>query len=197
MIKNKNEVRFFYETHKMSLKDVAAHFNMSYRTLAHWVKCERWEAGKGIDNIENESIRGEIVKAEFASVLDSAKNKIKREINANVGAYASEIESVVRDNMLNESVNQVLLMAISQDFIQKNIMLSGLLAKDELLRMNALRDPAKPDPMFIACAEKVARIFESMQVSLYGKDAPKIAASSESVDYSKMSENELLAIINS
>jgi len=76
MLKNKNEIRFFYETHKMAKKDVAAHFGISYRTLAHWIQCEKWVQGKGIDNIENKSIRGEIVKSEFASVLDSAKKKL-------------------------------------------------------------------------------------------------------------------------
>lgn len=197
MLKNKNEIRLFYETHKMAKKDVAAHFDISYRTLAHWVKTEKWVCGKGIDNIEPENIKGEIIKAEVASVLNSAKNRIKREISQNIGSYAAEVDSIVRENLLDESTNQVLLMAISQDFIQKNIMLAGLLAKDELLRMNAKRDPDKPDALFIACAEKVAKIFESMQISLYGKDTPRLAQNSESVDYSKMSEAELLAIINS
>lgn len=195
MIKNKDEIRLFYETHNYTLKDVASHFDISYRTLAHWVKVENWEKGKGIECIKTEILAKDIVRNEVGSVVEVARNKIKREIEGNLGEYTKDIDNVVKANMIEESTNEVLLLAISQSFIQKNIMLSALLAKDELMRMNALRNRDKPDAMFIACAEKVAKIFESMQVSLYGKDIPKIKQEKND-DYSNMSEEELLAIIN-
>ena len=37
-VKNKNEIRVYFETHSQSPKEVAAHFGISYRTLAHWIK---------------------------------------------------------------------------------------------------------------------------------------------------------------
>ncbi|STP13784.1 hypothetical protein [Helicobacter cinaedi] len=84
---------------------------------------------------------------------------------------------------------------MSVNFIQKNIALCAILAKDHLLRLahNDNGDP-KNSPIFIACAEKVAKIFADMKTQIYGKDTTLLQDQSV-VEYEKLTLQELNALI--
>lgn len=168
-ISNKSEIEIFYKTHHMSIKDVASHFNVSYRTLAHWVKTEGWVAGCALEGAREEMAQG-VVQENLNAVLDIAKVKAKNAIKKELGSVVSDVDSLVLDNLLESSTDEILSKALSLNFIQKNIALAGIIAKDRLLRLVRMSENPKDDPMIIACAEKVAKIFGDMQQSVYGKN---------------------------
>ena len=194
MIANKNEVRLYYETHNLKAPAVAKLFKISYRTLAYWIKTEGWERAKALKELKDSELSNPLVQSEVIDVIDVAKKRLGQQMKENLGDYTQNIDSLILANMLSQSTQDLLLQNISSSFIQKNIMLCALLAKDELLKYNELRDPTKADPVFIACAEKVAKLFSDMQSSLYGKEIPKITDASK--DLSTLSTQELLEIIN-
>ncbi|RDU57107.1 hypothetical protein CQA49_00105 [Helicobacter sp. MIT 00-7814] len=194
-IKNKNEIRLYFETHNASPKEVAKIFDIPYRTLAHWIKAENWQKGAALNSVNPKTIQNNLVSREFATIIDATHKNIKQEIKQNLPSYFYDIDAIVANNMLETSTDEILLKAMELNFIQKNIALSAILAKDELLKMTRLRKDDKPDPLFIACAEKVAKLFSDMQSSIYGKEPLLRPADSQNVDLTKLSTQELLAML--
>ena len=193
-ITNKAEIRAYFETHNQTPKEVAARFGISYRTLAHWIKSESWERARALQGVKAEVVRDELLQKSLGSVLDTGANKIKRQIRANLGSLAGELDSMILNNLLDSSTDEILLQAMSSKFIQSNIALSTIIAKNELMVL--MQDKGgSGDPMVIACAEKVAKMFADMQTLLYGKEPAitKIEARENTLE--SMSEQELLALI--
>lgn len=193
-ITNKAEIRAYFETHNQTPKEVAARFGISYRTLAHWIKSESWERARALQGVKAEVVRDELLQKSLGSVLDTGANKIKRQIRANLGSLAGELDAMILNNLLDSSTDEILLQAMSSKFIQSNIALSTIIAKNELMVL--MQDKGgSGDPMVIACAEKVAKMFADMQTLLYGKEPAitKIEARENTLE--SMSEQELLALI--
>ncbi|TLD79829.1 helix-turn-helix domain-containing protein [Helicobacter sp. MIT 05-5293] len=192
MIANKNEIKGFYLTHDMSPKDTAAHFNISYRTLMHWIKTEKWERGGAIKNIH--ITQQAVFKDNANKVIDIAQAKIKNEIRANLGELS--LDKLVENNLLETSTDEVLLKAMNLNYIQKNIALSAIIAKDSMLRMlNYQREQGdiKNEPTLILCAEKTARLFMDMQQTIYGKNTHSEEKNTN--DLASLSIAELKSII--
>lgn len=190
---NKKEIEIFYKTHNLSIKEVAAHYDVPYRTLAHWVKKEGWECASAIKDVKHH--RSALVESHADKVLDIAQVKMKNEIRANLGDV-SDLDSVILDNLLQSSTDEILLKAMNINFIQKNITLCAVLAKAQLLNLihSPLASDPKNAPIVIGCAEKVSKIFTDMKLQLYGKE---VQVSSSGTDFKNMSNEELEAIINS
>lgn len=188
MIANKNEIKAFYLTHNLSLKEVSEHFKVSYRTLAHWVKNEQWERGGAIKDIPTKE--NAILKDNVNKVLDIAQVKLKNEISSHIKDIP--LEETIRANLLESSVDEILLQVMSLNYIQKNLALSAVIAKDALMRLKAYNDiEPKPqnEPLIVACAEKCARLFMDMQESIYGKNIT--SKENNENDLSNLSINEL------
>lgn len=193
-IANKAEIRAYFETHNESPKEVASHFGISYRTLAHWIKNEGWERARALQGVRAEVVRDDLLQKNLGSVLDAGASKIKRQIRANLGSLAGELDEMILNNLLDSSTDEILLQAMSSKFIQSNVALSTMIAKNELMALMQVKG-GSGDPMVIACAEKVAKMFADMQVLLYGKEPAitKLEARQNSLE--SMSEQELLALI--
>ena len=188
------KIRAYFETHNQTPKEVAARFCISYRTLAHWIKSESWERARALQGVKAEVVRDELLQKSLGSVLDTGANKIKRQIRANLGSLAGELDQMILNNLLDSSTDEILLQAMSSKFIQSNIALSTIIAKNELMVLMQAKG-GSGDPMVIACAEKVAKMFADMQTLLYGKEPAitKIEARENTLE--SMSEQELLALI--
>ncbi|WP_300692350.1 MULTISPECIES: hypothetical protein [Helicobacter] len=193
MIQNKQEIKVYFETHNIEPKEVAKLYNIKYRTLMHWIKEEGWERGKALQNLSSTQIQKNLVKTEICSALEVNQRRIKETIRQNLGDCAESINALVLNNILDSSSEEILLQTMSANYIQKNIALSAIIAKDELMKMVRLRREDKGDPMLIACAEKVNKIFIDMQNALYGKEIPKEAVVNE---YENLSTEELQKIID-
>lgn len=193
MIKNKDEIKVYYQTHDSSIKDTAAHFDIPYRTLAHWVKQEKWEKCKSIHIQDNKTLQNHIVKSNINEVLEVAKIKVKKELKQQIGEV--HIDEITLNNVLDSSSDEILMKALGISFIDKSMAQSALLAKDELLKLNAQRlENPKGDPMFIACAEKVVKIFSDLKVSVYGKNIN--IQTQNTNDLENLSTDELLSMIS-
>lgn len=190
---NKKEIEIFYKTHNLSIKEVAQHYDIPYRTLAHWVKKEGWESASAIQNITHH--RQSLVQDHSDKVLDITQVKMKKQIRENLGDV-SELDSVILDNLLQSSTDEILLKAMNLNFIQKNITLCAVLAKSHLITLSQspLAQDPKNAPIVIACAEKVAKIFTDMKLQLYGKEVQ--IANQNTKNYEMMSNEELEALIN-
>lgn len=118
------------------------------------------------------------------------KNAIKERLGD-----VSDIDSVILDNLLQSSTDEILLKAMNINFIQKNITLCAVLAKSQLLNLihSPLASDPKNAPIVISCAEKVSKIFTDMKLQLYGKE---VQISSSNTDFKNMSNEELEALIN-
>lgn len=191
MIKNKDEIKIYYQTHQASIKEVALHFGVSYRTLAHWVKEESWEKIEVLQN--SKTLSNNIVQENLNAVIDVAKVKLKREIQGQIDT--SNIDAMTLHNVLDSSTNEILLKALGISFLNANIAQSAILAKDELLKYNDKRlQSDKPDPMFIACAEKVAKMFSDLKTSVYGKNIT--IETTQNNNIKDLSTDELLALLH-
>ncbi|KAA6234348.1 hypothetical protein FMM56_00925 [Campylobacter sp. LR264d] len=196
-IQNKAEIRIYYESNRKSAKEVAKYFNISYRTLMYWVKNEKWEKGKALKAIEPEVINNDLLKKELISVLDNESIKIKQKIKENLGEVCNEVDETILNNLLDASTDKILIEAMSVNFIHKNIALSAILAKDELMRIIRLKGDNKYDLAVIAGAERVAKIFLDLQTAIYGKDAVNLSAlNAKNNNLENLSDAELLALLN-
>lgn len=193
MIKNKDEIKAYYQTHDKSIKETAEHFSIPYRTLAHWVKNEQWEKCQSVALANNQTLKANIVKSNINDVLQVAKVKIKRELKAQMGEV--HIDEITLNNVLDSSSDELLMKALGISFIDKTMAQAALLAKDELLKLNAQRlENPQGDPMFIACAEKVVKIFSDLKTSVYGKNIN--IQSQNTNELETLSTDELLTLIN-
>lgn len=192
---NKQEVKVYFQTHNESIKEVAEHFKIPLRTLSYWVSTEGWEQGSAINGIAGEVLSNNLVKREFGSALRVEGDKIKRQILENLGEDAYSLDSMILNNVLEDSTDKLLLGAMGLNYIQKNIALSAIIARDEILKMKRLAElnPNRADPMIIASAEKVQKIFIDLKSTLYGKE---IKQSSNQESLEGLSDEELQEILN-
>ena len=165
------------------------------RTLNYWILTESWQKASALNGITQEVISKDLVKKEFGTALARESEIIKEKIRYNLGDTAFKVDSMILENMLEDSTQKLLLGAMSLNYIQQNITLSALIARDELLRLKAKSaDTDKPDVMVVASAEKVQKMFLDMKNAMFGKDALAITNNSE-VDFENMSEAELNALL--
>ena len=165
------------------------------RTLNYWILTESWQKASALNGITQEVLSKDLVKKEFGTALARESEIIKEKIRYNLGDTAFKVDSMILENMLEDSTQKLLLGAMSLNYIQQNITLSALIARDELLRLKAKSaDTDKPDVMVVASAEKVQKMFLDMKNAMFGKDALAITNNSE-VDFENMSEAELNALL--
>lgn len=193
--KNKDLIKAYYETHNEEAKEVAKRFEIPLRTLNYWILTESWQKASALNGITQEVINKDLVKKEFGTALARESERIKEKIRYNLGDTAFKVDSMILENMLEDSTEKLLLGAMTLNYIQHNIALSTLIARDELLRLKAKSaDTDKPDVMVVASAEKVQKMFLDMKNAIFGKDALAITNNSE-VDFENMSEAELNALL--
>ena len=193
--KNKDLIKAYYETHNEEAKEVAKRFEIPLRTLNYWILTESWQKASALNGITQEVINKDLVKKEFGTALARESERIKEKIRYNLGDTAFKVDSMILENMLEDSTEKLLLGAMTLNYIQHNIALSTLIARDELLRLKAKSaNTDKPDVMVVASAEKVQKMFLDMKNAIFGKDALAITNNSE-VDFENMSEAELNALL--
>lgn len=194
---NKDEIKLYFESNNEPIKVVAERFKVRYRTLAHWVKTEKWERGKHLAQITPELITDELLQKEHFSIQSATASKIKRQMLESIGASASKVSEACLNAMLEEASDKLLLEAMSVNFIQKNIAQTCLIAKNELLQLLEQKKDGKADVMIIAAAEKLQNMFSNLQTTIYGKEPPKqVLNVDENTDFSKLTNAELNEIIN-
>lgn len=193
--KLKAKIRLHYESHNDTAKEVAAHFDINYRTLMVWVQKEKWEKGRLIENVLQKDIKNDLLKKEFGSRLHLESEKIKNNIERNIDDLRHfNSLSVDEFNLEIEKISdEILSSALSAEFIHKNMIESFLYAKHELKRMAILRKENQASPALIAMSEKLINMLANIQKSLYSKDILERALNSDTsnIDLQKISEAEL------
>ena len=170
--KNKDLIKAYYETHNEDSKEVAKRFEIPVRTLNYWILTEKWQKASALNGITQEVLSKDLVKKEFGTALARESERIKEKIRYNLGDNAFKVDSMLLENMLEDSTQKLLLGAMSLNYIQQNITLSALIARDELLRLKAKSvDADKPDVMVVASAEKVQKMFLDLKTAIFGKAA--------------------------
>lgn len=194
---NKDEIKLYFELNNEAPKQVAERFKVKYRTLMWWIKSEGWERGKHSKAIKPEVVRDEMLQKEHFSLQNATTNKIKNQMRSFIGAQADTINEACLNAMLDEASEKLLLEAMSVNFIQKNIAQAALLAKNEFLELIRHKQTGKDEPLIIGAAEKLQNMFANLQTAIYGKEPPKAFLNvDENTDFSKLSNEELQAIIN-
>lgn len=161
----KKEIRTYYETHFVDIKEVAKLFNVSERTLYNWIQVEKWEKGKLVKNTELKAITKKLLNDK--DVLDNikvAKNVIKENMKDNMeGLY-----SIYEERILDNSADELLLRAMSETFINTQITKTALIAQSEFNRLasNSIKG-SMPNPKVIQAAKDVVSIFVDMKKCLY------------------------------
>ncbi|WP_233709845.1 DUF1804 family protein [Helicobacter salomonis] len=157
----KAQVRAYYETHEVSLKQVAKLFNVPYRTIAHWARHQKWQSYQALQNIQVEVLKDELTQHKLHNFLGAKKQEIKDSIRENLKHI--EVDPIVMECILETSSDELLLKAMNVHYINKNILLAAIIAKDELLKMVRHNlENAKGNPLIIAAAEKVAKMFSEL-----------------------------------
>lgn len=197
--KLKAKARLFYESHNENAKEVAARFNLQYRTLMTWIQKEKWIKGSLIESVLQKDVKNSLLKKEFGSRLDMASKQIKNNIERNINDLRHfQSLSIDEFNLEIEKISdEILTNALSAEFIHKNMIESFLYAKHELKRMSILRKDNHASPALIAMSEKLINMLANIQKSLYSKDILEQAlnANAQNIDMQKLSENELKGLI--
>lgn len=193
-LNQKNEAKIYFLSHNESIKEVAKRFNIPYRTFAHWVSSEKWEAGSAIAGISEKHLQKDLVKKEFGSVMQLIAEDTKSQIKRNLGDDAYLIDEMILNNILEDSTDKILTNAINLNYIQKNIALSAVVARNELLKMLKFAKEHQADPTIIAAAERVQKIFLDLKESAFGKNyVPK--DNKVTINYEELSDEELERIL--
>lgn len=194
----KEKVKFYYETHFDENKEVAKRFKIGYRTLMTWINKEGWVKGKGVKKVLESDIKKDLIKKEFGTIIDATSEKIKENVKASLGATYYDLNDLVRHNLLDNLTDELLMQAMGINFLQKNMALGALIAKDELTRMLSLRKEGKAEPLLIASAEKYVNILSTLQKSFYSNNDASLNLNviNVSEDLSKLSQKELMERIN-
>ncbi|STQ85759.1 helix-turn-helix domain-containing protein [Helicobacter muridarum] len=163
----KKEVRTYYETHFDSTKEVSKRFGINERTLYHWISSEKWQAGKLVKNIESKKIVEQMLKDSLGSQTTMAKGVIKEAMKYNMqGLY-----SVYQERILDNAADEILLKAMSEDFINKQMVKTALIAQGEFNRYASISIHSEdPNAQVIKLARDVISIFSDMKKSIYSKD---------------------------
>ncbi|CRF40801.1 terminase [Helicobacter ailurogastricus] len=193
--KKKAEAKAYYETHDVDFKELAKFFEVSEGTMKKWAQEEGWEPCKARKEVEVEVITDSMLDHSIDTFIGAKKEQIKDSIRERL--QDADLDPIVLEALLETSSDELLMKAMNLNYINKNILLSAIIAKDELMRMvryNA--NNPKGNPVIIAAAEKVAKMFADLKISLFGKEQSTLVAPKPDNDYSKMTTDELLKIAN-
>lgn len=194
-LKLKEEIRLFYETHNISLPNLAKKYKINYRTLMVWVKKEEWQKGKGIENILEKDIKKNLLKKDMTGILNIEKQKIKQNIKDNlINSNYSDLNEF--NDFIDNLSDEILLSCMNSEFIHKNMIKTAFIAKNELDRMLRLRKEDKPEPLIISCAEKIVNIFSNIQKNIFDEKLLNKALNNDNVSLENLSNDELLRLIN-
>ncbi|CRF50321.1 hypothetical protein HHE06_01450 [Helicobacter heilmannii] len=191
----KVECKAYYETHQISLTDLAKQFGVSAQTVGKWAKEGKWEPYKVAKEVEVEVLTDSMLTHSVDTFIGSKKEEIKDSIRSKL--QEANLDPIVLEALLETSSDELLMKAMNLNYINKNILLSAVIAKDELMRMVAYNaDNPKGNPVIIGAAEKVAKMFADLKISLFGKEQGVLPAPQMQNDYSKMTTDELLQLAN-
>lgn len=193
MITNKEEIKAYYELNDEKAKAISEKFKVNYRTLMHWIKSENWQRAKCKQAVQIEVLQDDLLKKELGTIKDLKARQIKQSLRENLSENG--LDDIILNNLLDASTDKILLEVMNLDFVQKNIALSALIAKDELMRAVALRKENQPDFGIIAGAEKVSKMMNDLGLALFGKTAFEASKENLANDFENMSENELLKLL--
>ncbi|WP_240329366.1 hypothetical protein [Helicobacter suis] len=190
--KLKAQMQAYYETKGCSIEELARKFNCKIPDVRRWAST--WRAGQATKDIQAEVLNDEMTNHKIGSLLHAKKDHIKETIKQNLSHI--KIDPIILECIAEESSDELLLKAMNLQFINKQMLMAAIIAKEELLKMvkHDLHN-AKGNPVIIAAAEKVAKMFADLKISLYGKEVI-LKVQEVKNDYTEMSTEELLEIAN-
>ena len=161
----KKEIRTYYESHYLDIKEVAEAFKVNQRTLYNWIQTENWEKGKLVKNVEAKAITKKLLGDK--GVLDQI-NMTKEAIKANMKNNMQGLYRIYEERILDTTADELLLKAMSETFINTQITKTALIAQSEFNRLASLSvQSSSPNPKVIQAAKDVVSIFVDMKKSLF------------------------------
>lgn len=182
----KEEIRTYFETHRDDVKDVSAKFEVSQRTLYHWIKIEEWKQGK-YANAGKETVQSDLVQTAIGSRLDYAKKKVINEIKSGF----DESGTVFSSDIIQTRADEILLEAIGATYINKAMAEAAVIAKTTLRDM--LGDGSIKQSQIISSAKDVVNIFSEIKRSIYGKE-PDTVVQIANINGGNMSANDMATL---
>lgn len=188
----KKQIEIYYKTHDLTPMQLSRRFNIPYTTIKDWIYKEKWQKASAIENID--VTKEDVVVKNFDIVTNTTKNRIKDEIEHNLGETSYNIDRVILDSLLNEASEALLLQAMSLNHINKTLAMNAMIAKGALLDLQRHANTDNQKLAIIASTEKVNKIFLDLKESLYGKDIK--LSNAHTINYDEMTDAEILEIIN-
>ncbi|WP_240329632.1 hypothetical protein [Helicobacter suis] len=190
--KLKAQMQAYYEVSGCSIEDLAKKFNCKVPDVRRWAS--EWKSGQAIKEIETKILNDELTNHKIGDLLHAKKDEIKETIKQNLSHI--KIDPIILECIAETSSDELLLKAMNLNFINKQMLMAAIIAKEELLKMvkHDLHN-AKGNPVIIAAAEKVAKMFADLKISLYGKEVI-LKVQEVKNNYAEMSTEELLEIAN-
>lgn len=195
---NKNEkklvARTFFETHMMSATDVANKFGIAPRTMFYWVKKENWVMGANMSKEKIDILEDELLKRETISSMQMAKDDIK---STQIKAFESK-NVPYDEGVIESNANEMLLVAMGQDFIDKTIVEAGLTAKQVLDHFITTQGASNPKAMGLA--KDLVSIWVSIKGAIHGNNSQQINianinSASTNTEIASLSDDEIRALL--
>lgn len=187
------EVRAYYETHNISLTELARKFDISQQVIRYHREREKWKT------IDTEKIQQELtndlqnpsVYTYIGAKKDQTKEKLKSALSH------IDLDPIVLECITESTSEELLLKAMSVHYIKKQILFCAIAARSELIKMIKLSaDEEKANTNIIVAAEKVSRLFIDAGISLFGRENIQVRPETTENNYNQMSTAELLALAN-
>jgi hypothetical protein len=123
----KLKIRAFYESHNTSVKQLYDRFDkydISYKTIAYWIKNENWVKSK----------YNELQDAIDALIVDEVSSSIDKKVKTMVSkkVVLGEIEDKNRaeDYFINEVATELMFSCVSKHFLAKEMVSNLRIAKE-------------------------------------------------------------------
>ncbi|AFI03861.1 putative DNA-binding transcriptional regulator [Helicobacter cetorum] len=192
---SKAEVRAYYESHDIKAKELARMYGYSVNTIRRWIHNEKWQAKKVYTEVGVQVINDDLTNQNITSFIGAKKDEIKEKVKESLSHI--QIDPIIMECIIESSSEELLMQAMTINYINKQILLSAIVARDELVKMIRYnQNDIKGNPVIIACAEKVAKMFSDAKISLFGKENTINQVDSLDNDVAKLSMQELLQIAN-
>lgn len=187
----KIEARTYYETHFSDAKEVAQRFNIPLRTLYRWIKDENWQQGAARSNLN--AVQNELIRPALASQMDYVKEKSK----AQSKEYFTQNGLSFDEEILDESIDEILFEAMSLKFIDKTLIQTALYAKQALKNFSeSAGSGGKAELAKINAAKNVCDIFNEVKKSIHGKETPALSVQIANINNNQIMSDEELASLS-
>ncbi|PAF42758.1 hypothetical protein [Helicobacter sp. 11S02629-2] len=161
------EYKTYFETHDESIKEVASKFKVKERTFRYYVDTYGWQRGVALKDIDLKDIEKDLKQGKNI-------NLVKQDIKTKLKTNKEGLVKIYEAQTLSDASDEILLKAMSQSFIDKQIIKTALVGKSSFDILASIAEKPSDHAQLVRLSKDLVGMFSDVKRAIYGRDTDSL-----------------------